>query len=174
MTTTTRRPQAIIDALVSKAAEVMFLEPEAVMVSQRAAPSAARAACWEVLREAGWLGVDIAEAFGRGRSAVAKQRQRSRHASATPEHLYLVGQLRRVLREEVKAIGFANIEARTRAQLWALDQELAAATALRDQLDARIGRVQRLRAQLAYSLSDIAVTEDVITRGDRRQLQEVS
>jgi uncharacterized protein (UPF0335 family) len=87
------------------------------------------------------------------------------------EHAYLVKELRRVV-QTWRGQGFATVEDRTRAQVWALDQEIAAATVLRDELVGRISRAQRLRSELAAVLADFP--SDVITRGAGRQLQEVA
>lgn len=164
------RPRAIVDALAARAAAVLLIEPEALLTNYRGlAPAAGRAACWQALREAGWTVKEIGAAFNRHHSTVHTGALRSeRLAASDPDHAYLVSELQRITREATRASGFATIEERTRAQVWALDQEIAAASALRDELNSRIGRVQRLRDQLAYVLSDIAVTEEVITRGSRR------
>lgn len=170
-----QRPRAIVDALVAKCAQVLTIEPAAVMATGREiAPAAARAACWQVLREGGWTLTEIAQAFNRTHGTVSTQERKSaRRERVDADHAYLVTELRRIVRESTRPAYFESRQVRVRAQVWALDQELAAATALRDELVARITRVQRVRGQLAAIGADMAA-EDVITRGASRQLKEAS
>ena len=167
------RPQAIVEALVAKAAEVLSIEVSDVLSApgRHGAPhhAEARAACYQVLREANWQLSEIARAFNRDHSTVHHQETKSRRlARVDEEHAYLVTQLRLVIHGDRDA-GYAALAERTRAQMWTLDQEIAAATALKAELTSRISRAQRLRGELAAVLGEIAPP---ITRG--RQLQEVA
>lgn len=170
MDATAARPRVIVEALVesliAKCAEVLLIDPAAVRArTQAQAPSAARAACWQVLVEAGWTSTELGEVFDRDHSTVASQAHVSeRKARVDPDHAYLVSELRRVVREDTRQGGFSTLEDRTHAQLWALDQEIAASSALRDQLVTRITTASRLRAELAAVLADFAAHDNVITR----------
>jgi len=160
-----RTEHAIVEALVAKAAEVLAVDVSVVLErSHRHIPSRARAACYQALREVPWTYSQIGAAFDRDHSTISNQEARSRLLTRVdPEHAYLVSQLRLVCFGTTKASAFAAVEGRVRAQVWALDQEIASAQALKEELVARIARVQRLRSELAAVLVDIA-TDDVITR----------
>ena len=162
--TNNRRPQAIVDALVAKAAEVLLIDASDVMSPSRKPIYAfARFACYQVLREASWQLNEIGAAFERDHSTIYNGLAKSQLLERVDaEHAYLVTQLRHVLHEATRPSWFAAYAERTRAQVWALDQEIAAATVLRDELVGRITVAQRLRSELAAVLADFPT--DVITR----------
>lgn len=90
-------PSPTIQRLVAKCAELLEIKATDVLSQNRGhLPSLARAACYQVLREAGWTLKEIGAAFNRDFSTVADQLRRCQlRARVDSEVAYLLSELRR-------------------------------------------------------------------------------
>lgn len=115
------------------------------------APVAARHAVWLVLREQDWGLVQIGQAFGRDQATVWSGTQKAaRQSRSNPDTRVLVEQLRRVAR----ASSGGGIEARVEISLHAMDQEIAVAQSLLDEIAGKLARLRAVRQQVAQQRSE--------------------
>lgn len=118
----------------------------------------ARWSVWLVLREHGWAVTRIAAAFGREdhTTVVYGTARADVRARANPDMRFLLEEIRRAARRRTLPDG---VESRVQVSLYAMDQEIAVAEALVEELASKLATLRALRAQAASIMRDMAGTD---------------
>jgi hypothetical protein len=145
----------LVKDLIEAASEVTGVSPAEILGRGREyAPAATRHAVWLVLREHGWELRRIGAAWARDHSTISHGTlQAERRARVDPDARFLLEEVRRVARRGTLPDGIEN---RVQVSMYAMDQEIAVAEALVEELASKLATLRALRAQAAAIMRDMA------------------